>query len=747
MLKDAYTTREMAVVLGATVKTVHARAKRECWKSRPREGRGGGYEWIVESMPEGIRLAIRRHFERAALTEASKSKKPEVVSLPIAPEDFNEKKLDAGRARDDLQALYLEWLRKRGKSKKQRDLFIAAYMGGMWPDILRLVGRTSWKTIERWKVKTLESKSPLANVDMRGVAHRGKTLLTERHVIIILGQILDPNRPKLSQAVRVIQEKCEAECLHVPSYATINRFQTQYFQQCFDEWTYFREGHKAFSDKCAISILRDWSLVGVGDLVIADGHTLNFETKNPETGKPKRMTLLLFYDGASGMPLGWEIMASENVACISSAFRRTAIFLGKMPLVIYLDNGAAFRAKFFKGCPDLQQAGILGLYQALGCHVMHAWPYNAKAKPIERFFGSFHEAEVMVPSYTGNCIDDKPARLNRNEVDHRAMYEKMGGRPLTLEETHRVVARWFGRYSMRSSRAAHLAGRTPMEVFQEGKGPGLSEEQLRAMDVLMMSSEIRSITADGIKLNGRLYWHQALQSRRHKLIVRFDDVITPHSVYCYDPDGRFVCEALDRAHYKIASGIHPAARLLGTADQQLELREALELKRRQEREATGRFDMLLQGTIIPETKARQAAIEAKMEPGAVAPSLVKPTKIKAQTDAEIEAEMAIQEAIRAEDALKAQAKSQDDEDGYEPRIISGEEQFWSKVSRETRGAERYEMILEAEAQGMDVPETQREFLRFFESTAEYAMLKGYFEDRRVVYAMAYSRRESQAAAQ
>jgi putative transposase len=742
-----YTAKKIAEIVGQTERNIQLKAADESWPFTKRKDKGGGKLFATKDLPVDIRQQVEAHERKTALTEASKSKQPEVASLPIAPEDFNEKKLAEGRAREDLQMLYMEWLRKRGKSRKQRDLFIAAYKGGMWPEILRLVGPKSWKTIERWKVKTLESKSPLANVDMRGVAHRGKTLLTERHVIIVLGQILDPNRPKLSQAVRVIQEKCEAECLHVPSYATINRFQQQYFQQCFDEWTYFRQGDKAFSDKCAISILRDWSLVEVGDVVIADGHVLNFETINPATGNPKRMTLLLFYDGASGMPLGWEIMATENVACISSAFRRTAIFLGKMPLVIYVDNGRAFRSKFFSGCPDLTQAGIFGLYQALGCHVMHALPYHGQSKPVERFFGSFHEAEVMVPSYSGTCISDKPARLNRGEVKHRAMYEKMGGRPLTLEETHRVVAKWFGQYSMRPSRAAHLAGCTPMEVFQEGKGPGLSEEQLRAMDVLMMTAEVRSISKDGIRLNGRLYWHQALQSRRHKLIVRFDDVITPHSVYCYDETGRFICEALDREHYKIAYGIHPAAKVLGTQEQQLELREALELKRRQEREATGRFDMLLNATIIPETKARQAAIEAKMEPGAAAPSLVKPTKIKAQTDAEIEAEMALQEAIRAEDALKAQAKAQDDEDDYEPRIITGEEQFWSKVSREDRGAERYEMILEAEAQGMDIPETQREFLRFFESTAEYAMLKGYFEERRVMYAMAYSRRESQAAAQ
>jgi putative transposase len=744
-----YTAKELADIIGQTERNIQQKAARESWPFTKRKGKGGGKVFAVKDLPADIRQEVESYERKTALSAIKQAKIPEptIIDIPAIPEDLDEKRLTLGAAKEDLLSMYLRWLRTHGRSEAQKDTFIAAYHGGAWPGLFKVIGKTSWKSIERWKKKRQNVKSPTALVDRRGLAHRGKTILTERHINIILGQVLNPNAPKISEAVRQIHARCAAEGLSAPSYATVNRFQMKFFQECFDEWIYFREGKKAWSDKAAISIMRDWSQVEVGDIVVADGHILNFETLHPETGKPKRMTLLLFYDGRSNMPLGWEIMPTENVACISSAFRRTCLFLGKIPLLVYIDNGKAFRAKFFKGCPDLNQAGIFGLYEALGCHVTHAWAYHGQSKPIERFFGTMHDLEVMVPSYVGTCIDDKPARLHRGEDKHRALYEKMGGRPLTLEETHRVVAKWFGQYSMRASRAAHLAGRAPMDVFQEGKGQGLSEAQLRAMDVLMMSSEIRSITKDGIKLNGRLYWHQALQSRRHKLVVRFDEVTTPHSVFCYDPDGRFICEAKDRAHYKIAHGVHPAARLLGSEDQQTELREALELKRQQERQATGRFDMLLQSSILPETKARQAAIEVKMEPGAAAPSLVKPTKIKPQTDAEIEAEMAFQEAIRAEDALKAQAKAMEDEADYEPSIITGEEQYWSKVSRENRGAERYEMILEAEAQGMDIPETQREFLRFFESTAEFAMLKGYFEERRVMYAMAYSRRESQAAAQ
>ena len=46
-MKEAYTTQELAPLLGMTRQGVDCRAKREGWQSRPRAGRGGGREWLV----------------------------------------------------------------------------------------------------------------------------------------------------------------------------------------------------------------------------------------------------------------------------------------------------------------------------------------------------------------------------------------------------------------------------------------------------------------------------------------------------------------------------------------------------------------------------------------------------------------------------------------------------------------------------------------------------------------------------
>ena len=302
-LKDAYTTRELAEVFGySTTRSIFLRAEREAWQFRKRAGRGGGKEWLVSSMPEETRLVIRTAEEKHAVAVCSeKHRDLSPVTTAVIMDDTRRYK---ALAKADLVRQYLAWQRKFGATRAQKDAFIIAYKAGAWSKLMEEVGPVSWQTLERWKLEQERAGSVLALADKRGIAHRGRTALTERHQMVILGHVLNPNAPNISQCVREVQKKFMAEGLYIPSEATIRRFVTRYTSECFDEWTLFREGKKAWNDKCAISLLRDWTLVGVGDVVIADGHTLNFETLNPETGKAKRMTIVLFYDGACNHPLG-----------------------------------------------------------------------------------------------------------------------------------------------------------------------------------------------------------------------------------------------------------------------------------------------------------------------------------------------------------------------------------------------------------------------------------------------------------
>ena len=107
---------------------------------------------------------------------------------------------------------------------------------------------------------------------------------------------------------------------------------------------------------------------------------------------------------------------------------------------------------------------------------------------------------------------------------------------------------------------------------------------MERLTLMMLQKEIRTISKNGIRLFGRLYWSEELANRRHSVMVRYDMQLSPFTVLVYDPEGNFICEARDRLHYRIAAGIHPAAQILGTETQAQGLTEALELKKRQERD-------------------------------------------------------------------------------------------------------------------------------------------------------------------
>lgn len=707
-VRETYSARELAPLLGMTERAVLYRADAEQWHSRPRKGRGGGKEWLVSSMPEATQRALQTAEERRAI-EAEAALPAVAVSRLLSPARqaiLDDKRRYKALAKADLLGLYLDWQAKHGSTIRQKQAFILAYQGGAWSKLLEELGpRVSWKSLERWKLERKDSGGVLALADKRGLAHRGKSMLTERHQTIILGQILDGDR-QISTCARIIQERCKAENLAVPSDDTIRRWVANYSKTCFSDWTLWRNGEKAWNDRCAISILRDWSLVGVGDVVIADGHTLNFETTDPDTGKPKRMTLLLFFDGGSRYPLGWEVMATENVACISSAFRRACIRLGKFPRVVYLDNGKAFRARFFDGCKDFEQAGFLGLYRDLGCEVIHAWPYHGQSKPVERFFGTMHELEELTPSYTGWDIAHKPARLHRNEKLHRRLHEKLGRRPLTLEETYEWLAYWFELYASRPQASTHLRGRTPGEVFEEGRGPGVDMERLT---LLMLQKEVRTISKDGIRLDGRLFWHEALFNRRHPVLVRYDWQLSPYTVLVYDLEGHRLCEARDRYHYGIAAGIHPAARALGTAEQQQDLSDALELKKRQECAAKAGIRQMTETVILPEARQRQITGFQKVIP---APDPIKKSPALSATE---------KAAIEAAKAAGAQARAELDSASYEPSIFK---RFPDEPAR-------YDYLFTAlHERGAELVPEDAAFMNYFENTPQFQRnFKKLYEDK------------------
>ena len=181
---------------------------------------------------------------------------------------------------------------------------------------------------------------------------------------------------------------------------------------------------------------------------------------------------------------------------------------------------------------------------------------------------------------------------------------------------------------------------------------------LNKLTLMMLQKEIRTISKDGIRLHNRLYWAPELHSRRHPVLVRWDWQLSLHTVFVYDTNGDFICEARDRDHYHIASGIHPAARVLGTPEQQRSLAEAIELRNGQWREASADMKTITSDLLV-EARQRQAIGEQlRSLPPAPQPE----PKIRPLSATE-------KAAIEAAKAAGAQARAELDAPTYEPSIF------------------------------------------------------------------------------
>ena len=111
----------------------------------------------------------------------------------------------------------------------------------------------------------------------------------------------------------------------MPKDITFRRYAEWFRDNNFDKWTLARDGEKALKDKVSPFIVRNAALLKAGQVLVADGHSLNFQVINPFTGKPCRATLLGFLDWKSTALVGYEIMMSENTQCIASALRNSIL--------------------------------------------------------------------------------------------------------------------------------------------------------------------------------------------------------------------------------------------------------------------------------------------------------------------------------------------------------------------------------------------------------------------------------------
>jgi putative transposase len=280
----------------------------------------------------------------------------------------------------------------------------------------------------------------------------------------------------------------------------------------------------------------------VGDVWVADGHTLAFDIINPATGRAQRMTMILVLDWASRYPVGASLALTEDSQHIQTAFRNGFLNWGALPKYVYLDNGKAFKSKLFNerwSDHDLQKE-LGGIFPRLNIGVAFAESYNAKAKIIERFFKTLQEQfERFISSFRGSSIADKPATLMRNEKWAKKMFDST---PPTLSEAMQMIG-YYIRHIYGETPHSALNGKTPWHVFSSAPIPSDRVVEPSRLNFLMLATERKAIRNEGIVLNKLRYWDIALVEHIGKPVVIRYDYNDARWVLVYDLQDKFICQA------------------------------------------------------------------------------------------------------------------------------------------------------------------------------------------------------------
>ena len=480
---------------------------------------------------------------------------------------------DIARARFDLVMEYIAVTRDQGLVTSKKIEFTKFYNTGIpLPELFKKIGTVAKATLDTWERAIRDSNYNSDVLAVRyGEHRRGLRKVADGEMTALLRFALHPNRLPISEIIRHAKKLLEQQSgeWRVASDATLRRALYDWRDRNYDRWVFLREGEKAWNDKCCPYLVRDSEMLQVGDVLVADGHTLNFTVLNPFTGRPGRATLIMFYDWASRMPAGWNIMMTENVQCIHAALRRAILTLGKIPTYVLLDNGKAFKGRFFKQTPDFEQAGIAGLYARLGVCAKFALPYHAQTKPVERFFGTFAELERLMPTYSGTSIENKPAHMRQNEKLHKRLHDRVtGGFMPTIQQADTIIRQWIeSEYAQRPH--SGLNGKLPGEVFTAGRGPGIDE---RVLIELMMSTEIKTVHRNGVRFLGVDWFGDELYGYRGRVMVRYDD-LDMRCIYVYEPDGsRLLCQAMP------VGTVHPMVAMSDDPMDRRTLEEGLKMK-------------------------------------------------------------------------------------------------------------------------------------------------------------------------
>lgn len=417
-----------------------------------------------------------------------------------------------------------------------------------FPKQFEVVKKMSVGTLRRWwGVYQKNQDNPLALATNYGKS-RGCRKMTMEIAERVKRIYLSKNKLSMKTVYTMI---CQEYGMYAVSYATVRNYINQDLSSLVKD--YARMTEKEFKDTHMPYLSLDYSTKRPNDLWVSDGHDMELLCRHPfkKNSKGERIIRspkwVLWMDVKTRMVTGWTLSWNETTESIALALKNGIERWGR-PKAVYTDNGKAYKGEILKG-NELKETQ--GIYAALGIdkdNQIHAIPYNAQAKSIERIFVDFkNDFARRFLTYKGGNPLERPDLVKKIAKDL-----ELGKLVLEQEELETILAgyvefrnhMWYKFPGRNGHRGHGMNGRTPLEAFNEELPENerfmIPEDKLR---LLFLYEDVRTIGQNGITFLDNMYAHPSLYLYlKEKVKIKYD----PHDLkflYVYKMSGEFLCKA------------------------------------------------------------------------------------------------------------------------------------------------------------------------------------------------------------
>lgn len=401
------TVQEVAELAGCCAEIIKRKARNDEW-SVERETNSRKrmvYKFPLNSLPDDIR---RRYYSRL--------RGGTVNMLPVDGKEI-EKFTDKEREQIRLWTGLIErWQQSRAAFDKKTDAdkyFVNAVKlerGPMFPISEDTLYR-KWRAYKNGDLNGL--------IDKRGGYTKGKSSIPDDVWSYFIYVYLDERKLPVKQcydlALQFAKENCP-ECVDdIPCYVTFMRR----LEKEIPKATVIaaRDGDKACADRAAPYINRLYDELMPNDYWIADNHTLDIISRYDNGSGTHRLSLTAFIDARSGVMVGWNLTDNPNSQSTVLALRNAIMRFG-IPKKVYFDNGSEFLTHDLagRGHRKRKNSDLINqpppVFARLGMIMTNAIVRNAKAKPIERTFGTFKGTfSRSFKTYCGGNVTERPEQL------------------------------------------------------------------------------------------------------------------------------------------------------------------------------------------------------------------------------------------------------------------------------------------------------------------------------------------------